>query len=95
MLANPVACDCQHYDEFRAAPGIQIIMSATRKLKSSSRTLTVRDTATSKRLGTMDKKTGTWIGRPEELGSDIGVLDAAHPEDRSTVQRVRSVVLAP
>ena len=49
---------------------------------------------TSARFGHADTRTGAWIGRPQELGSDAVALDADHPLELTTVARVQSGVLA-
>ena len=64
-------------------------MSARRKPKP-----TKAATPTASRFGHADTRTGAWIGRPQELGSDAVALDPARPQDLTTVARVQSGILA-
>lgn len=70
-------------------------MSATRNpIPVKSANQSIIDKPTAARFGTLDRKSGEWRGRPQQLGSDEVILDPQQPKDTSKVARILTGVLS-
>lgn len=47
---------------------------------------------TPERFGRFDRKTGAWVGRPQEVGDALIAADSDRPRERATVRRIATAV---